>query len=714
MKIAEIAWKIKILVDNVQANNKRCQRLSERVLVLVPLVQQLEKKKVLSAKYTTALEQLLICVERCYAFIKKFTESNWFLRVYDQACHRNTFDELNQSLYACATDLNLALAIQKHFKDEQDQSDRRDDREFLVKNFDRIIRLQSEYSQRHETQLNNIEHMFQSLIDNNQRNLDALMDDYKRKAIDEEEKLFVHVQYSQVILEKLIASASSGNVYKGRWSNSKVVVKELKISAMKGQERQEFVKAVANLTRIRHENIVQHLGACIEEPNRYLVLSELMPLGSLNTILLDRTLEFTWIDRWSIAKQITNAILYLHSYCSPPIVHKDIKSSNILLDYYGSDRRKYRAKVNDFGLDEIHSSVGTLAWSAPETLQQMKRRVLTTVSDVYSLGVVMWELATGKLPYANQSPDEIIRNICQGQKLPVSYKDIPRIYANILYQTWNEDVNERICCEQVYARLVIGSKKVNSNEELWPDPCKLSVVHLDPPNVLDHLLTLQYESEQQADHRNIQAATTAANKLFYLKQQDPRPISAISAKHLIGLGESFLAMKADAKSYISTTCQLICLFGQKPPMNAIIIEQGGISFLNHVFQNFADTDQTISKQANEALTKLNCSVQNDSSKSSQVSNRTGIERKIQEKSSQMMTTSDKSDPKVDLKQPAKQIQLEDHVNRQMSNISEELLEDTQIVVDEKISQKKPTKENSSDKKWRVGHLFGKKRSRDKQ
>ncbi|CAF4913202.1 unnamed protein product, partial [Rotaria socialis] len=80
----------------------------------------------------------------------------------------------------------------------------------------------------------------------------------------------------------------------------------------------------------------------------------------------------------------------------------------ILLDYYGGDRRKYRAKVNDFGLDQIHGSVGTLAWSAPETLRTMNRRVFNAASDVYSLGVVMWELATGEVPYANQSSEDII------------------------------------------------------------------------------------------------------------------------------------------------------------------------------------------------------------------------------------------------------------------------------------------------------------------
>ncbi|CAF0858949.1 unnamed protein product [Rotaria sp. Silwood1] len=714
LKIADVAWKIKILVDNVRANRKRCQRLNDRISVLVPLIQQLHGEKSLTTKYTAALKRLLVCVERCYAFIKKFTESNWFVRVYDQACHRDTFDELNQTLYSCATDLNLALAVQNHFKREQDDIDRRDDREFLSKNFDKIIRLQSEYSQQHTAQLGNIERMFQSLIDNNKQNLEALMDDYKRQKMREEENLFVHVQYSQVILEQLISTASSGNVYKGRWSNSKVVVKELKVSAMKGHEREEFVKAVEILTRIRHENIVQHLGACIEEPDRYLVLSELMPLGSLNVILRDQKLEFTWIDRWSIAKQITNAILYLHTYCSPPIIHKDIKSSNILLDYYGGDRRKYRAKVNDFGLDQIHGAVGTLAWSAPETLRTMNRREFNAASDVYSLGVVMWELATSQVPYANQPSEEIIRRICEGEQLPVSYEYIPRIFANILYQSWNEDVDERLSCAQVYVRLAIGSKKADFNEDLWPDTIKSSPIHLDPPNVLDHLLTLKYQSDQPIEHRNIQAISDAANELLNLKKSNPKPITATSFEHLITIGESFLEAKTDVNSYISAACQLIGLFAEKSSMNPIIVEQGGVLFLLHVIQTFADTDQTIVKQAGEALSKLNSDVQNEPSTSSQVPNQTEVNTKIQYKSSPAAANADESDPTMILRQVTQQVQLEGRADEYVLIMIDELLENTQDEVDDKVSHRKKSKQSSSEKKWRIKHIFGKKNSAQKK
>ncbi|CAF3425549.1 unnamed protein product [Rotaria socialis] len=714
LKIAEVAWQIKLLVDKVRANNKRCQRLNDRISVLVPLIQQLHGKKTLTTKFAAALERLLDCVERCYAFINKFTESNWFVRVYDQACHRNTFDELNETLYSCAGDLNLALSVQNHFKGTQDDRDRRDDRDFLSKNFDEIIRLQSKYSQQHQKQLVNIERMCQSLIDNNKQNLEAMMDDYKRQAMYEEEKLFVHVQYSQVILEQLIATASSGNVYKGRWSNSKVVVKELKISAMKGQERQEFVKAVTMLTRIRHENIVQHLGACIEEPDRYLVISELLPLGSLNGILRNKVLEFTWPDRWSIAKQITSAILYLHTYCSPPLIHKDIKSSNILLDYYGGDRRKYRAKVNDFGLDQIHGSVGTLAWSAPETLRTMNRRVFNAASDVYSLGVVMWELATGEVPYANQSSEDIIRCICSGQQLSISYEHISRIYANILYQTWNEDTDERLSCEQVYVRLVIGAKRVDSQEDLWPDTIKASSIRLDPPNVLDHLLTLKYQSAQPIEQRNIEAVNKAAHELLQLKNRNPKPIPAMSVEHLINIGESFLETKTGDNSYISAACQLIGLFTQNSSMNSIIVEQGGVSFLLQVIQTFADKDRTIVKQAGEALGRLNTDVPDDSLTNNQTPGRPETDKKLKKKSSSAVTSNYDNDPTLALRQVTNRVQSEGYADQKVRTMIDELPENTPDETDEKVSHKKNSKHASTEKKWRVAHIFSNKHSTQKK
>lgn len=614
-KILDIALKIKALVQQVRANKKRCQRLADRVSILVPLIRELPADQSTGKRYNSALEGLYTCVERCLTFVQTFTDANWFIRIYDHACYRDTFDELTQLLIYCADNLNLSLAIQQFFKSEQDEEDRREDRAFLQDNFDTILQLQSAHAQQQKVQIGNIERMMQSLIDNNKQNLDAMTNDGKRQTMRDEELMFVHVKYSQVNLQQMIASGSSGNVYIGRCSHSKVVVKELRIAAMRGQERKEFVTAVAILSRIRHENIVQFLGACIEEPDRYLVLSELMPLGSLATMLHSKTPELTWDDRWSIAKQIANGILYLHTFPIPPVVHKDIKSTNILLDHCAG-HKNYRVKVNDFGLDQIHTSIGTLPWSAPETLSSLGPRMYSMKSDVYSLGVVLWELATGQVPYENTPPERLIEDIRSGQRLPISCEGMPRIYGDLLHQTWNEDTEERLSCEQVYARLVIGSKRRDTNDQLWPDlKEKNSMIHLDPPNSLDYLLILQHQFELAPRDRNLQELSSASEHLQRLldaTKMKKMIIQLNTTQHLIEMGEFFLKQIEKVHGpdghhvslFIRGASDLLGKLAIISELADLICEQAGAIFLLHVIRTYATKDNALVTKASEVLGQL--------------------------------------------------------------------------------------------------------------
>ena len=625
VQIAGIAIKIKHLVQNARANKKRCQRLSDRVAVLVPLVEQLSTDADNAKRYLLALQSLRTCVERCLTFIQTFIDSNWFLRIYDQACHRNSFDELNQSLTTCAEGLNLTLVVQQYFRSEQDEEDRREDRAFLQTNFDTILRLQSEYAQQQREQLTNIERMIQSLIDNNRQNLEALTDDAKRKELRDREMMFVDVKYNQVHLVELIAGGSSGNVYVGRFNRSKVVVKELKVSSMRGSERNEFVTAASILSHIRHENIVQFIGACIEEPNRYLVLSEYMPLGSLAMVLQATTTVFTWEDRWSIAKQIANGLLYLHTFPIPPIVHKDIKSSNILLDRRAG-HKSYRAKVNDFGLDQIHTNVGTLPWSAPETLINLGARTYTPKSDVYSLGVVLWELATGGSPYRNYPTDKMIEEIRHGHRLPVTYDSVPFIYGDLLYQTWNDDVDERLSCEQVYARLVIGSKRRDRIESLWPDTEEKSGVHLDPANLLDHLLFFRHQYDRSPAERNVEQLNAVAEKIapvWNVERLKKTLIHLNTTQHLIGIGGSVLERTEwkdgddlrKSATFLRTVCHILFQLVQHSELNELILEQNGVVFLLNVIRKYAAKDNELVTKAAETLDRLKCEIVADNQES---------------------------------------------------------------------------------------------------
>lgn len=167
----------------------------------------------------------------------------------------------------------------------------------------------------------------------------------------------------------------------------------------------EFENEVSLLSKIRHQNIIKILGYCIHGESRFLVY-EYMESGSLESQLHGPTRgsSLTWYIRLRIAIDVARALEYLHEHSNPPVVHRDLKSSNVLLD---SD---FNAKLSDFGL-AVASGVqhknmkmsGTLGYVAPEYISHGK---LTDKSDVYAFGVVLLELLTGRKPMQNMSSDQ--------------------------------------------------------------------------------------------------------------------------------------------------------------------------------------------------------------------------------------------------------------------------------------------------------------------
>lgn len=250
--------------------------------------------------------------------------------------------------------------------------------------------------------------------------------------------------FASIVFGPRIGAGGFGEVYKCKWENSMVAVKTLqKIEDDDPQAvMAEFMVEMKLMSKLRHVNIVTFLGASIASP-KLAILLEFMPGGSLYRAIHRRRRNnlgpFPLLKSLWIAFGVSKGMQYLHAQY-PVIIHRDLKSPNILL---GTNVRE--VKVTDFGLSRLRVASfvntgpgGTPEWMAPELLRQDP---FDEQSDVFSFGVILWELIMCEKPWRDDHPMQIVFKVgSRGEKLetPPPELCIPEI-REMIVKCFHED-----------------------------------------------------------------------------------------------------------------------------------------------------------------------------------------------------------------------------------------------------------------------------------
>ncbi|GFH25143.1 mitogen activated protein kinase kinase kinase 3, partial [Haematococcus lacustris] len=190
----------------------------------------------------------------------------------------------------------------------------------------------------------------------------------------------------ELVFGQRLGMGSFGEVFRGEWRGTEVAIKRLLEHTLSDSSMRDFKAEVSILSRVRHPNVVLFMGAVVQPPELAIV-TEFVPRGSLFRLLHHSKAVLDPSRRLTMAIDVTKGLTYLHR-CKPTIVHRDLKSPNLLVD------RDWTVKVCDFGLSQFLSSTfltsrstsGTPEWMAPEILRNQQS---DEKSDVFSLGVVL-------------------------------------------------------------------------------------------------------------------------------------------------------------------------------------------------------------------------------------------------------------------------------------------------------------------------------------
>lgn len=216
-----------------------------------------------------------------------------------------------------------------------------------------------------------------------------------------------------------------------------MAIKVLKDDNLNETVRREFAQEIHIMRKLRHKNVVQFIGASTRPPH-FFIVTEYMSGGSIHDFLHQQKGVLSFPSLLRVAVDVSKGMNYLHQ---KNIIHRDLKAANLLMDEDGV------VKVADFGVARVQAQsgvmtaeTGTYRWMAPEVIEH---RPYDRKADVYSFGIVLWELLTGQLPYENLTPLQAAIGVVQKGLRPKIPRYAHPMIVDLLKKCWLQDPSLR-------------------------------------------------------------------------------------------------------------------------------------------------------------------------------------------------------------------------------------------------------------------------------
>eukprot|EP00002_Diphylleia_rotans_P028911 TRINITY_DN5847_c0_g1_i1.p1 TRINITY_DN5847_c0_g1~~TRINITY_DN5847_c0_g1_i1.p1 ORF type:complete len:2350 (+),score=427.40 TRINITY_DN5847_c0_g1_i1:170-7219(+) len=275
-----------------------------------------------------------------------------------------------------------------------------------------------------------------------------------------EKQMKMMIAFDDLEFGRVLGSGAFGEVFAGKWRGSDVAIKRINIEKIDASSLTEFQSEVSIMVELRHPNIVLYMAACLE-PGRLCIVSELMSRGSLLDNLIDEQILMDMQMKMMILSDAAKGMQYLH-LSKPPILHRDLKSPNLLLD------DKWNCKISDFGLTGVQSKrakgsspPGTLLWMAPEIIGGSD---YAAEADVYSFGIIIWEVLTRREPYPGEVAESVAMRVLQDNLRPEFLKEdeAPLEMQTLAQRCWDKDPKRRPTFRDITEEIVSASTSATS------------------------------------------------------------------------------------------------------------------------------------------------------------------------------------------------------------------------------------------------------------